>query len=896
MSTTEHIDKLDALFKEEMWGRLIPSSVGISRFKILDEFITTIVNDRNYQEIYSYSKEHLQKQGESLSASYIAGVIAFHFSITEERRHLLDLLKVFSQLGKWAVVEHLAEKVLEYGENLAALKALADSLEKLKRRKEAIPVWEELLKINRYEAETARKLSNALAEEDQEKSAYYLKLALEGYIRKGAFESVGEIMQALLDRIWADRSYIERIERMLSDAQQKELVYKLLHAVYEKVKDADADYSVELLKKLVVTRPADSDLRKRLIKAYQERYASHSQVKRFLDLSKLASTAQSPSAAIAFFEKNIVLDAGNYVYHRTWGLGKISAIENDDIFIDFSQKNAHKMSVNMALQSLTPLTPEHLFVQQYENFDKMKKLFENNYPDFFKIHARSYGGEIMVTDIKRDLVPSYIDAAGWTKWWNRARTQLKKDSEIGFSQTKKDLIFLREKPVTLAEELLYRFTRADGFSTKLDLAEELANNVSPSEAGDSARVMADYFRKTADTTPGTKLVLSYFVLESFVQQRLADIALDDIRVKVEEYIRECRELPILSMKIASYDNKKELVNLIRELRSDWPVIFCEILFERPVRIHRYIFSLLVMEKCYQQINSFIERITLAAKDRPEVFLWTAKSILLKTWEYSWLEYSPESIVLTLFRTAAALNRSDSSGRVKGSYAEFLTENDFAFIKSVIETHTIEVVGRVYDICHSSQLFGDVSTEKIRQTIVARFPDFQPAASSRGDEGMSSEKILVTQKGLASRQEELAHVLNVELVQLTKDLAASSDVTGDLRENVDYSALLEKQSVLKQTASRLDSELKQAQLIDFSQVDASAVSIGTQVTLKNAAGHEVTFAVLGPWDADFEKGILSYRSDIARKLLGKKAGDEIDLRIDVHEEKFTVVAVAVYKQN
>ncbi len=894
MSATEHIDKLDALFKEEMWGRLVPSGVGISRFKILDEFITTVVNEKNYQEIHSYSKEHLQKQ-DSLSASYISGVIAFHFSITEERKLLLELLKIFSQLGKWAVVEHIAEKILEYGENLAALKALSESLEKLKRRKEAIPVWEELLKINRYEAEIARKLSNALAEEDQEKSAYYLKLALEGYIKKGAFESVGDIMQALLDRIWSDRSYIERIERMLSDAKQKELVYKLLHAVYDKVRDADADYSLELLKKLAVTRPSDSELRKRLVKALLEQYAEHSQAKRFIELSKLANTMQNPASAIAFFEKNIVLDTGNYVHHRSWGLGKISAIDGDDIFIDFAEKQDHKMSVNMALQSLTPLSADHLFVLQHNDFEGMKKLFSENYISFFKIHIRSYGGEIQVNDLKRDLIPSYIDAAGWTKWWNRVRVQLKKDPEIGFSQTKKDHIFLRDKPVTLSEELLYRFTRAEGFSAKLNLAEELANNVSPSEAGDSAKEMADYFRKTAETNPGTKLVLSYFVLESFIQKRLVDINLGDIRKNVEDYIRECRELPILSMKISSYDNKKELVNLIRELRSDWVSIFCDILFERPVRIHRYIFSLLVMEKNYQQINSFIERITLAAKDRPEVFLWTAKSLLLKTWEYSWLEYSEESIVLTLFRTAAVLVRSDVSGRAKGSYLEFLTENDFAFIRSLIEVQSLEIIGRVYDICHSSELLGDVSVEKIRQVIVARFPDFQPVSSAKSDEGISSETILVTKKGLASRQEELSRVINIELVQLTKDLTASADITGDLRENFDYTALLEKQSVLKQTASRLDSELKQVQLIDFDRVDASVVSIGTEVSMKTAAGREVKFAVLGPWDADFEKGILSYRSDIARKLLGKKKGDELDLRIDVQEEKFTITSIVVYQE-
>jgi len=183
MSKEKIMEKLLSLFKEETWGRLDFKDVGISRFKILDDIFNSIIEDHVADEAIKICKEQLDEQPGSISASYIAGLLGHELERIDEKKHLRRLIEKFTENHKWAVVEIISEKILEYGESGFALRSLATSLERLGRNKEAIPVWESLLKIDRFDAQVAKKLALATVNQDQEKSIQYMKLSIEGFIK-----------------------------------------------------------------------------------------------------------------------------------------------------------------------------------------------------------------------------------------------------------------------------------------------------------------------------------------------------------------------------------------------------------------------------------------------------------------------------------------------------------------------------------------------------------------------------------------------------------------------------------------------------------------------------------------------------------------------------------------
>lgn len=898
MSKEKIMEKLLSLFKEEAWGRIESKDVGISRFKILDDIFNSILADDAVDEAIKACKEQMEEQPASITAAYIAGLLGYEFEKIDEKKYLRRLIEKFTENHKWAVVEIIAEKILEYGESSFALRSLAISLERLGRNKEAIPVWENLLKIDRFDAQVAKKLAFAIVNQDQEKSIQYMKLSIEGFIKSKQFDEIPPLWQKLVTVSWSDMQFFERVERMLVDAKQLDLAADLLKILLHKFRDDEnPDQAIELLKKILNYRSEDLHSRRELVKLYEIKYGNHSQFAQFLKLSKLNNFKAPVKFAIQDFEKNIVFDKGNYVFHNSWGLGIIENIDGEGIVVNFSEKPGHSMSIQMALNSLKPITKDHIYVMKYEDTDTLNDMFKNDFMQFFELLIKSYGGEILVDDIKNELIPDFVEEKNWVKWWSKTRTLIKKDPIFGVSDKKKNLVFMRDKPVTFADELLGKFTGTDSFSEKLTIAIEFINNIDKKEGEGVASYFIDFFMDQLKGDSNTRQILSYFILTDLsAYSDASKIKLDQPKEKIISFIKSSQELPLLSIKISSYDYKKDFVNLIVENREDWPAVLFELLFETPVRIHKYIVNILMRSHEYYTINQFIDRIIPEAKQYPDIFIWVAKNIFTGTWDYDWLDYPEENLVLSYFRLMNELKKIEVDGnRLKNIMSEIIFDDDCDVLKKIVNTHDRQLVGKIYDIYENLPYAGESQLEKFEEIVKSRFNNIQNAHDLVEEEWKNDvEKLIVSKEGYSRKKAEFEHLVNVEMVSLSKELSAVSEASGDIRENVDYNTLMEKQSILKLTISRLDDEMKKADILDPAKINTESVNIGTKVMLSDTDGTvSVSYSILGPWDADFEKGILSYRSPIAKAMLGKKAGDQVSFRIDDQEKSFKIESIEKY---
>lgn len=898
MSKEKIMEKLESLFKEEAWGRIDPKDVGISKFKILDDMFNSILSEGMAEEALVACREHLDEQPGSITGAYITGLIGYELEKIDEKKHLRKLIEKFIENHRWAISEFLSEKILEYGESSFALRSMATSLERLGRNKEAIPVWENLLKIDRFDAQVAKKLALATVNQDQERSIQYMKLSIEGFIKAKKFEEIQPLWQKLVTVSWEDVQFFERIERMIVDAKQPELASDLLKILLNKYRDAEnPERAIEFLKKILSYRPDDIQSRRELIKLYEIKYGNHSQFQQFMRLSKLNNFKAPVKFAIQDFEKNIVFDKGNYAFHNSWGLGKIDDIDGESIVISFRDKLSHTMSIKMALQSLKPVTKEHFYVYKYEEPEKIKAMFENDFMEFFRLLIKSYGGEILVNDIKDELMPNFVEEKNWVKWWSKARTMIKKDPLFGVSDKKKNLVFMRDKPVTFADELLGKFTATESFSERLDIAIEFINNIEVREGEDVATYLQDYFIEQMKGDSYTRQILSYFILTDLVKySESSKIKLEQFREKVVVFVRESHELPLLSMKIGSYDYKKNLVNLIVENRDDWAAVLFELLFETPVRIHKYIANILMRSHEYYTINHFIERVTPGAKQYPEIFIWVAKNLLTGTWNYDWLDYSENTLALTWFRLMNELKKIEGEGnRLKNIMLEFLFDDNAAVLRKIASRSDRNLVSKIFDIFENLPYIEESQLAKFEEIINERFGEMQKSTVVEDEEWkVDVEKLIVSREGYEKKKAELDYMVNVEMVNLSKELADVSEASGDIRENVDYSALLERQTVLKVAIARLDDEMKRADILDIEKINADVAGIGTRVAILDPENGESTvYTILGPWDADFEKGVLSYRSPIAKAMLGKKTGDDVSIKIDEKEKIFKINNIERY---
>ena len=86
----------------------------------------------------------------------------------------------------------------------------------------------------------------------------------------------------------------------------------------------------------------------------------------------------------------------------------------------------------------------------------------------------------------------------------------------------------------------------------------------------------------------------------------------------------------------------------------------------------------------------------------------------------------------------------------------------------------------------------------------------------------------------------------------------------------------------------------ADVLDVNNIDVDSVNVGTKVVFQDIENNNKNdYTILGPWDADFANKILSYRSPIAKSLLGKKVGDVVELKLDDDLRKFQIKSIEKY---
>ncbi len=115
--------------------------------------------------------------------------------------------------------------------------------------------------------------------------------------------------------------------------------------------------------------------------------------------------------------------------------------------------------------------------------------------------------------------------------------------------------------------------------------------------------------------------------------------------------------------------------------------------------------------------------------------------------------------------------------------------------------------------------------------------------------------------------------------------------GDLSENAEYAAAREQQGFIEGRIKEIEWRLAHAHVIDPAALPPSGrVVFGATVDLEDAEGTHVTYQIVGDDEADIRQGLLSINSPIARALVGKQAGDEVEVAAPGGNRAYEIVDV------
>lgn len=123
--------------------------------------------------------------------------------------------------------------------------------------------------------------------------------------------------------------------------------------------------------------------------------------------------------------------------------------------------------------------------------------------------------------------------------------------------------------------------------------------------------------------------------------------------------------------------------------------------------------------------------------------------------------------------------------------------------------------------------------------------------------------------------------------LIVDAIEEARAHGDLSENAEYHAAKERQGQVEATIADLEDKLSRAQVIDPTTLSGDKIVFGATVTLLDEDDKPVRYQIVGQAEADAKLGMISYNSPLGRALIGKQAGDDIEVTVPSGERYYSV---------
>jgi transcription elongation factor GreA len=156
----------------------------------------------------------------------------------------------------------------------------------------------------------------------------------------------------------------------------------------------------------------------------------------------------------------------------------------------------------------------------------------------------------------------------------------------------------------------------------------------------------------------------------------------------------------------------------------------------------------------------------------------------------------------------------------------------------------------------------------------------------------SSVLYVSKETLEQMKEELTRMRTVERPRASRAIAEARE-KGDLKENAEYDAAKEAQGLLEAKIKKMEGDVASARVLDTENVDTSKVSIMTKVKITNMkTKKQVTYQIVSEMEADLKLSKISITSPIGQGLLGREAGEVVEVDVPAGKVKFKIEDITV----
>ena len=510
---------------------------------------------------------------------------------------------------------------------------------------------------------------------------------------------------------------------------------------------------------------------------------------------------------------------------------------------------------------------------------------------------RSHGGHIDADLLKHELVPKYIESKDWSRWWTKARGELKRSPHVLMEGRSPIILTYCAEGRTLEDEGWETFAaQSDPIHWLSAVESYVREKAARKETPDAALLwrfhdhIVSYAAEVRSRRPAEALACALAIT------RLAEKGLptaDDSRDLAVAMLRDAPD-PGLLLRGVEHENLRERgLDALQVARpSDWVRFTLGWLATAPAGLLDKLASGAIDAGQTDAVQSFIDYGLSDPAAHPELVYWLWKgpkkraSLRLPT-DDELFRMILEALS-TLGRTVPADPAVVKEFRHRMKAA--LAIRDYDKVKQCLTQCSEAAAITIRRQLQRLEGLGENAPARLLDILRDAHPQLWVVQPRQLAPWEDRDTIWCTSAGLSRRTAERDDILNKKMPENAKKIGEAAS-HGDLSENSEYKFALEERDLLRARLAVINDELSRARVLEPLDVRTDVVGIGARVTLRNIVdGRQRVMTFLGPFETDIEQGIFSYLAPVSQKIMGCRVGDRMTLTADGQDTTLEVATI------
>jgi len=578
-----------------------------------------------------------------------------------------------------------------------------------------------------------------------------------------------------------------------------------------------------------------------------------------------------------------------FCLHKSWGFGQINNwnLLLNQIVVDFDTKKNHTMQLLYAAETLQPLPDSHIFVRKVNEPETLRDLATNKVPQLIELVLESFAGKATQDQLQRALAPEIVTESDFKKWWETAKKVIRKDGRFSLPARKSEPITMRDESMSFGDEVINSFNKARKLKDQLHALDQILKNLEIF-GGKENELQPVVVQTEEIATRNTRLnpsqAFELLISRDELCAKLPELKKGDLTLR--DLLKEHQhKLGEIISQLPANKQRRMLIEVPEAFPNDWTSRLLSILQAAGYRVIGEIAKILAEHGQTEELRQTLNRSIKEHSISSEALYW-----LCKERGAGWFAELLDSDLMTSI--ISALEREQFIENRRGSKLHDLLLDDRTLVSDLL---TNAPSGQARDLMRRILLtpaFEEVNKRSIMARMIKIHPELQSMLT--GDSEEREGALIVSWSSLEKRKEEYDELVSKKIPENTREIGVARSY-GDLRENFEFKAAKEMQTVLMRRKAELEQMLARARGSNFENADLTQVSVGTKVSLRDTVtGEIIEYKILGAWDGDPEQHIVSYQTAIGQALLGKKPGQLVELPTETDTRHVEIVEIEAHK--